>query len=246
MNKICSFHDCDRIVDSKTLCKAHYTQLYRGRPLSSLINKPVCIEPKCTQFAKKETLCLKHFNAQTVKICIFHNCKNVADSHNLCVSHARQKRAGKPLRPLKGARLNKNHKWKDRVAYALAQHTQSVDNGCIEYIWAENAKYPTLVFEGISYPAHRLAMALKLGSLEAIQDETVHHKCANTRCCNPEHLELATQAENMAEMFARRAYEATITRLEKRVAKLELQLKSLGQIIACDDEVFFLDLDDED
>ena len=50
---------------------------------------------------------------------------------------------------------------------------------------------------------------------------TVHHKCANRACCNPEHLELATNRENVAEMFARKAYEARIAELEEEVAALK-------------------------
>ena len=47
----------------------------------------------------------------------------------------------------------------------------------------------------------------------------VHHKCANRACCNPEHLQLATQLENTAEMHARRTYEAQIAELRNALAE---------------------------
>ena len=47
---------------------------------------------------------------------------------------------------------------------------------------------------------------------------TVHHKCANAPCCNPDHLQLATHRENLAEMQARRTYEAQIDELRKALA----------------------------
>jgi hypothetical protein len=50
---------------------------------------------------------------------------------------------------------------------------------------------------------------------------SVHHKCANRKCVNPDHLELATVRENVGEMFARKAYEARIAELEAEVAALK-------------------------
>lgn len=38
---------------------------------------------------------------------------------------------------------------------------------------------------------------------EAIAGKVVRHKCDNSRCINPEHLELGTQADNMADMVSR-------------------------------------------
>ena len=48
---------------------------------------------------------------------------------------------------------------------------------------------------------------------------TVHHTCANTQCCNPDHLQLASHRENMAEMHARRTYEAQIAELRNALAE---------------------------
>lgn len=66
---------------------------------------------------------------------------------------------------------------------------------------------------------HRLVYEYATGIKPA--GMTVHHKCANSACCNPDHLQLASHSENMAEMQARRTYEAQITELRKALAKHE-------------------------
>ena len=70
--------------------------------------------------------------------------------------------------------------------------------------------------------AHRLSFFLATGA--EIGKQVVHHKCANSRCINPDHLERASQADNTLEMLARRDYEARIRALEARVEELEAQL----------------------
>lgn len=62
------------------------------------------------------------------------------------------------------------------------------------------------------YLPHRLALEASLG--RDITGLHTHHKCANSMCVNPDHLELVTAAENVAEMMARASYEARIADLE--------------------------------
>lgn len=56
--------------------------------------------------------------------------------------------------------------------------------------------------------------------------EHVHHKCANRRCFNPDHLQAASANENTAEMNARRTYEARIAFLEAEVERLTALLEA--------------------
>ncbi|MFJ7227694.1 HNH endonuclease [Streptomyces sp. NPDC098090] len=49
----------------------------------------------------------------------------------------------------------------------------------------------------------------------------VHHRCAKPACFNPDHLQLVTQRENVAEMLERNAYIKRIEELEERVHHLE-------------------------
>lgn len=66
---------------------------------------------------------------------------------------------------------------------------------------------------------HRLSYETWVGPIPP--GETIHHKCNNTLCFRPEHLELATHRVNVGEMFARRALEARIKFLEAEVARLQ-------------------------
>lgn len=70
--------------------------------------------------------------------------------------------------------------------------------------------------------AHRLSWIIHHGPIpEGIH---VHHKCAVRRCVNPDHLELATCAQNVGEMNARKSYERRIAHLERENADLRAQL----------------------
>jgi hypothetical protein len=86
-----------------------------------------------------------------------------------------------------------------------------------------NDGYGKTYSSGNRLMAHRLSYETYVGEIPS--GMTVHHKCANRACCNPDHLELATQRDNMAEMFARKALNARIAELEARVAELEAQVQ---------------------
>ncbi|MFI9580387.1 HNH endonuclease signature motif containing protein [Streptomyces sp. NPDC052236] len=54
----------------------------------------------------------------------------------------------------------------------------------------------------------------------------VHHKCAAPACFNPDHLQLVTQRENVAEMLERNSYIKRIQELERKVRALKAQLRA--------------------
>ena len=59
---------------------------------------------------------------------------------------------------------------------------------------------------------HRLSLEAHLAA--SLGSQPAHHKCANTTCVNPEHLQPVTHRENVAEMLARRYMEQRIRALE--------------------------------
>jgi hypothetical protein len=73
--------------------------------------------------------------------------------------------------------------------------------------------------ESSSNLVHRIAYEVWGGEIP--EGMEIHHKCANTLCVKPAHLQLATKAQNLLEMSARRSYERHIKALEKRIQDLE-------------------------
>ena len=56
---------------------------------------------------------------------------------------------------------------------------------------------------------------------EVIDSLTIHHKCANSLCVNPDHLQAISHINNVAEMNERQYYLRRIAELEAQVAELK-------------------------
>jgi len=73
--------------------------------------------------------------------------------------------------------------------------------------WKTNAKgggrdnRPYFDFDNKKHLAYRFVYALVYGTIP--KDKVVRHKCDNQRCCNPYHLELGTQQENIQDKVDR-------------------------------------------
>ena len=76
--------------------------------------------------------------------------------------------------------------------------------GCVLWNKHKDRKgYGQVSLGGKASWAHRIYYALFVGPIP--EGQTIHHKCSNPGCVNPEHLEVATIAENTAEGNRRRA-----------------------------------------
>lgn len=67
--------------------------------------------------------------------------------------------------------------------------------------WLDRDGYGQFSAGGHAYKAHRLAY--ELGHGVAPGELKVCHACDNPRCCNPAHLFLGTQTENLRDMIAK-------------------------------------------
>jgi len=60
---------------------------------------------------------------------------------------------------------------------------------------------------------HRAVVEASYG--RPLGSQHAHHKCANRRCVNPDHLQPVTHRENAAEMLARQSLLSRIAELEE-------------------------------
>lgn len=111
----------------------------------------------------------------------------------------------------------------DPQAIVAAARESSVETpkGCWEWMYAVNkgTGYPTISHKKTTRYVHRHVVAAFLG--RPIGRESVHHKCANRLCVNPDHLQLVSQRENMAEMFERNYYIKRIAELEEALFRAD-------------------------
>jgi hypothetical protein len=87
------------------------------------------------------------------------------------------------------------------------------DGDCVVWTGAMLGKhhYGGLKVAGVMCYAHRLSYEINKGEIPS--GMVVMHKCDRPQCINPDHLELGTQADNVADMHAKRRNKPTIGEL---------------------------------
>lgn len=91
---------------------------------------------------------------------------------------------------------------------------------CLEWQRTKNLSgYPTVRFGKKDKALHRLVIEVREG--KPLGKLAAHHKCANTICVNPDHLQPVTHRENIAEMNARRSLEMRIQELEEALIQMD-------------------------
>jgi hypothetical protein len=85
------------------------------------------------------------------------------------------------------------------------EESKALHSHCIDHEGVIHEKgYGRVWIDGNEYRAHRVALADAHGLDEDdIKNFHVLHDCDRKRCCNPEHLRLATNAENVEDTVSR-------------------------------------------
>lgn len=75
------------------------------------------------------------------------------------------------------------------------------DSSCWPWLGAKDKGYGKLGFNGKNTSAHRVAYELTYGSI--LDNLFACHKCDNPSCCNPDHLFLGTNGDNIRDMVSK-------------------------------------------
>lgn len=111
---------------------------------------------------------------------------------------------------------------------AIKSHSDMSPSGCWEWNRSLKDGYPVVLFGKRWKQVHRLSIEAATG--KELGKQAAHHKCANTKCVNPDHLQPVTHRENTAEMLERSYYVARIHELEAALRQAEPRHPLLNQI----------------
>lgn len=238
---LCSVTNCSSLAVSRGLCEMHYTRWKRHRSVEGLEPRPceICGEmfdpPGVRSFVCGKAECARLRKLRNNRVALRNRKPKVRtlECEACGQEFTTQSRTRKYCSSSCPARTKSNwtrlrHALHDsnypEVIEALRERIKVDVSGC--WIWQgpyETTGYPRVGFirpvhvgGPKIYLVHRLMLEAKLR--RGIKNMHSHHTCANHGCVNPEHLELATAAQNVGEMMGRMSYEARIQELEKALA----------------------------
>lgn len=93
-------------------------------------------------------------------------------------------------------------RWETYRCFSFPSRLKELLHGCLEWEGPVGGTgYGYIGYEGKQWRTHRLAYKLKHGEIPS--GLFVLHKCDNKRCCNPDHLYLGTNDDNMRDVVGR-------------------------------------------
>ena len=153
-------------------------------------------------------------------LCSGPKCVRTIYCKSMCEAHYDQTRRGNVLTPLRANRrgMPENDRFWDQVDLRDF-------GGCWNWIGAETNGRGTFT-KGSGRGKTRTTLTHRYSYQffnpdEVIDSLTIHHKCANSLCVNPDHLQAISHINNVAEMNERQYYLRRIAELEAQVAELK-------------------------
>ncbi|MFD6186421.1 HNH endonuclease signature motif containing protein [Streptomyces goshikiensis] len=197
---------CDRQEKSRGYCVAHYRQQYLGLELRPILIRVATIG-ECQASGDGWT------------------CSKPSRSMGFCSGHYAQKRKGLEFSTLISQATGLGDR--ERVEWYRDNRSRKTESGC----WEVTSTGPN-GYRQVNVRGGKMKL-LHVLSYEAFNGPTsgypVHHKCAVPACFNPDHLQLVTQRENVAEMLERNSYLKRIQELEEEIDALKIRLRSAEQ-----------------
>lgn len=143
--------------------------------------------------------------------CCVIGCSAPVRCKQLCNSHYLQARRGREFRP---RRVDESLEIR-----LLNRCAVNLDTGCWEWLSSRHKDGTGLIaYHGRKLTAHRAAYKTWVGPIP--DGQSVHHKCGNHQCINPDHLVLASRLDNTLEMHERHGLRAEVARLRALVIEL--------------------------
>lgn len=160
--------------------------------------------------------------AEVKEACSIDDCDRALYCKGLCSKHyARLRQHGDPLKVIHSSEIRHPSRPPERVLSDFKERLLRTPTGCLEWLAARDVNgYGRVSWKGRTQLAHRVAYQLFVGAIPA--ERNVCHRCDNPPCCEPSHLFLGSQTDNIADMRRKgRGYVPVAPRGERQnLAKL--------------------------
>jgi hypothetical protein len=180
MKRTCKLPNCQNVHEALGYCKKHYRAYKKW-------GDPLTVKTSSTQFTKGHTPINYSGNTK----CSIDGCDRPHRGKGMCqVHYMRAYHHNDPLyRP---SRMRGSAK--DRLDNMT---DLDLETGCLVWRGAVDKRGYGRITDDTGWRdmAHRLSYKLNVGEIP--RGLVIHHKCYNTRCVNPEHLEPTTHNDNI-------------------------------------------------
>lgn len=139
-----------------------------------------------------------------VRLCEFGGCEKPHNSHGLCCGHCKQRRLGKPLKPLR--HMRKKGTPPEIVYDEVECKVPGLVGPC--RIWRyhkDDDEYGIVSFNGKSVKVHRYVWERDVGPIP--EGMMIDHRCRVRSCCNSNHHRVVTQQVNATENVANHSWQ---------------------------------------
>lgn len=198
----CSESECTSLVNAKGLCHRHYRVYMDSK-------KPECMYEGCLNRQRTRGLCSTHY-AKLLRSanypCSVEGCFKPHYGLGLCTMHYQRSKSKDVLGPVNEIRLTYGMSDTERFLFYVDKGAEDGEH-CWKWSGRLENGYGRFDYSNTCAFAHRYSYSYyNRIDLEDLVGAHIHHKCSVRSCVNPAHLQIATPADNTAEMLARNTY----------------------------------------